>query len=291
MKQEIKALIISAIINLLIAGIKLIGGIICGINALLVDSIYTFCNAFTDIISTIGSKISIKKPTKTHPFGFGRVEYLANLSISILLFAVGTILLLNSFHISDEIPSLVSLLLIFAAIIIKYLSVEKLKKYNKKINSPIIEEGINEAKIDILSSILIAVVIFLEQFKRIYPIFKYGDLIASIVIVLLIYKSAFSLLKHNVLNIIGTVDNNEELIKYISDIIEKEFNIPKSKIELIKYGRYYKAHIILSLDGDTTLKETDDIEKNIKNRLSKSKKIKIKVFNIESNAINVKQTF
>lgn len=288
MKQEIKTLIISATINFIIAAIKLVGGVLCNVNALLVDSIYTFCNSFTDIISTIGTKISVKRPTKTHPFGFGRVEYLANLTISVLLFIVGTILLLNSFHISEEIPSLVSLFLIVVAIIIKYLSVSKLKKSNEKIKSPIIEEGISEANIDMLSSVLIAFVIILEQFKNSIPIFKYGDLVASILIVLLIYKSAYNLLKHNVLNIIGTVDNNDELIKYITEIINNEFNVGVTKIELIKYGRYYKAHIVLSLDGDTTLKETDTIENKIKEKLSKSKKIKIKVFNIESNASNVK---
>lgn len=288
MKLEIKTLIISAIANIFIAIIKLVGGVLCGVNALLVDSIYTFCNAGTDIISTVGTKISIKRPTKNHPFGFGRVEYLANLTISILLFAVGTVLLFNSFHISSEIPSLFSIVLVALAVLLKYISVSKLKKQNKKIKSSIIEEGIKEANIDILSSVLIAVVIILEQFKNEITIFKYSDLLVSIFIVLLIYKSAFGLLKHNILNIIGTVDNNDELKDYISDIITNEFNVSVAQIELIKYGRYYKAHIVLTLDGNITLKESDIIENKIKERLSKSKKIKIKIFNIESNAATVK---
>ena len=67
MKIEFKVLIYSMINNLVIASIKVFGGLFYGLGSLLADGLHTFSDFITDIVCLIGSKISKKKPTKYHP--------------------------------------------------------------------------------------------------------------------------------------------------------------------------------------------------------------------------------
>ena len=67
MKLELKTLRYSMFNNLVIAIIKVLGGLYFGLGSLFADGLHTFCDFLTDVVSMIGSKISKKRPTKYHP--------------------------------------------------------------------------------------------------------------------------------------------------------------------------------------------------------------------------------
>ena len=73
MKIELRVLIYSMLNNLIIAIIKILGGAFYGLGSLFADGMHTFSDFVTDIVCLVGAKISKKKPTKYHPFGFGKV--------------------------------------------------------------------------------------------------------------------------------------------------------------------------------------------------------------------------
>lgn len=281
MKEERKVIFIGSIFNFMIAIIKLVGGLLFKVNSLLVDSIYTFCDFITDIISIIGSKLAGKRPTKYHPFGFGRVEYITNLFISILLFIVGVFLFIHSFNSTYEVPSLVSFFIVIIAVLAKIGVVSFLEYKNKKLKSPVLADGIEESKLDVMSTVLIGIAIILLQFSDQLPFLRYSDLLVSIGMSILIIKTALVLLKNNILNLLGTVEVDEELIEHVKDEIDKNDKIDIRKVELIKYGRYYKAHLVVCLNGDITLKQAKKIQLEIIKKLKKIRKIKIKVVNVD----------
>ena len=86
MKVEFKILIYSMINNLVISTLKIIGGFILGLSSLLADGLHTFCDFITDIICIVGAKLAKRRPTKRHPFGYGKFEYLTNQFIGVILF-------------------------------------------------------------------------------------------------------------------------------------------------------------------------------------------------------------
>ena len=101
MKQEYKCLFYSMINNFVIGVIKISGGIFFNLTSLFADGMHTFSDFITDIISFIGSKISRKKPTKVHPFGFGMVEYLTNLFVGIIILLLCVFIIYNIFNIIE----------------------------------------------------------------------------------------------------------------------------------------------------------------------------------------------
>ncbi len=282
MKEERNLLIFTSLFNILIGIIKLIGGVLFHVNALLTDSIYTFSDSITDMIALIGAKLAKKRPTKYHPYGFGRVEYITNLFIGVLMFLVGGFLLVHSFEKNDMIPPLYTLLFVLASILMKAFAVALMKKKNRTLKSPIVEDNIEESRLDVISSLFIGVVILLLTVSDKLPILKYSDMVASLLICVLIFKTAFHLLKNNILNLLGEVDVTPELVedikKEMTRVTDDAFI---SKVELIKYGRYYKAHLVITFDKNCTLKKAKRIQQQVMKELRYYKKISIKIVNVD----------
>ncbi len=282
MKGERNLLVFTSLFNILIGIIKLIGGVLFHVNALLTDSIYTFSDSLTDMIALIGAKLSKKRPTKYHPYGFGRVEYITNLFIGVLMFLVGGYLLIHSFEKNEFIPPIYTLLFVVVAVVLKMIVVAIMMKKNQNLNSPIVHDNIEEARLDVISSLFIGVVILLLTVSDKLPILKYSDMVASIIICVMIFKNAFHLLKNNILNLLGEVELNQSVIDDLKEMIEPSLNNASiSKVELIKYGRYYKAHLVITFDKNCTLKRAKKIEQEIKKQLRSYKKISIKIINID----------
>ena len=62
--KERKAIVLTAILNALVATLKLILGITFSFSTLIADSVQSFIDFFTDIVSLITSKIGKKKIIK-----------------------------------------------------------------------------------------------------------------------------------------------------------------------------------------------------------------------------------
>ena len=57
--------------------------------AILVDAVNNLSDALSSVITIIGTKLAGKDPDKNHPFGYGRIEYLSAMVISVIILYVG----------------------------------------------------------------------------------------------------------------------------------------------------------------------------------------------------------
>ncbi len=77
------------VLNLLLFGCKLFAGLISGAISVVSDAFNNFMDAASSVITLIGFRLSEQKADKDHPFGHGRMEYLAGLLVSLLILLVG----------------------------------------------------------------------------------------------------------------------------------------------------------------------------------------------------------
>ena len=68
--------------NLLLFAIKLLAGILSGSLAIIADAFNNLTDAGSSVISLFGFVLSGQKAASEHPFGHGRIEYLAGIFIS-----------------------------------------------------------------------------------------------------------------------------------------------------------------------------------------------------------------
>ncbi len=280
MKKEYNCLVYSMINNLLIGIMKIIGGIYFNLTSLFADGMHTFSDFITDIISFIGSKISKKKPTKVHPFGFGRVEYLTNLFVGIIILLLGIFIIFNSFGKKVEIPPLSVLYLLLAVFILKLIAILIMHRVGVKINSQVLITSTEESKADLYSTIGVAIITVLLQFADKYSFLKYADLIGSVIIGTMVLKIAFKIIISNSLSIIGEVETNKEVLLKIDEFLKQFKHIENKNIELIKYGAYYKLNLELELDPKLSLRQVTNLENKIKKSVIRHRSLNIKYVEI-----------
>jgi len=87
---------VSIVGNTLLFAVKLVIGLSVNSAALIADAIHTLSDSATSAVVIVGFKMSRKPSDNEHPFGHGRIEPVATLIISILLFVAGFELLKHS---------------------------------------------------------------------------------------------------------------------------------------------------------------------------------------------------
>ncbi len=90
---ENKAGWIAVFTNFLLAVFKLIVGVLSGSKAVIADSMYSIKDFLTSLIVLIGIQVSGKPADENHPYGHGKIEFVAIFMISLLVIT-GTIFLL-----------------------------------------------------------------------------------------------------------------------------------------------------------------------------------------------------
>ena len=85
-------------LNLLLFAGKLAAGLISGAISVTADAFNNLSDAASSVVTLVGFRLAGQKPDADHPFGHGRVEYLAGLLVSLLILLVGVELGQSSFE-------------------------------------------------------------------------------------------------------------------------------------------------------------------------------------------------
>lgn len=83
-------------LNLCLFAGKFLAGTLSNSIAITADAFNNLSDAGSSIITLIGFKMAGQKPDPTHPFGHGRIEYIAGLLVSLIILLMGSELLKSS---------------------------------------------------------------------------------------------------------------------------------------------------------------------------------------------------
>ena len=166
-KKIVRTSIIGIITNLLLAFFKGTIGVITNSVAVTTDVVNNLSDALSSVITIIGTKIAGKKPDKKHPLGYGRVEYLTAMIIAGIVLYAGITAMTESIdriiNPQEADYSVVVLVILGAAVIVKVILGRYVKTVGKSVNSdPLIASG-TDAQLDaILSfSVFMSALIFM----------------------------------------------------------------------------------------------------------------------------------
>jgi len=152
---------ISILINMLLFGIKLFFGVISNSIALIADSFHTLSDMASSAIVVFGFKMGAKPADKEHPFGHGRAETIAALTISILIGFAGFEFLKNSIARFIQIEPIevtgILFVVVFITIILKELLARLSYILGEAIDSDTLKADALHHRTDMFSSILVLV--------------------------------------------------------------------------------------------------------------------------------------
>ena len=88
-KVIVRTSVIGIIANVFLAAFKAVIGLTANSIAIVMDAVNNISDAASSVITIIGTKLAGREPNKKHPFGYGRIEYLSAMIISVLVLYAG----------------------------------------------------------------------------------------------------------------------------------------------------------------------------------------------------------
>lgn len=270
MSKENKVMLTSMLVNTFLSLIKIIVGFIGSSSALIADGVHSFSDLTTDLFAIFGNYLSHKPADEKHPFGHGKLEYLTSIGIGLAILFVGFSIIYNSFKSEIVIPSVLIIIVSLFTIIVKLLLSRFVIRKGYEYKQNVLIASGKESSTDVISSIVVLISSILIQFSDKIMIFKYTDIVATIIVGIFIVKVGFEILKENISIIIGEQETDQELLEKVNKIIMKEELIIKvDQLNLIKYGSYFKVVGEVSMDENLTLKTCHDAIERIEKKLRK----------------------
>ncbi|WP_455625266.1 cation diffusion facilitator family transporter [Parabacteroides sp.] len=92
----ILCMIIDLTVCLLLGMAKMIVGFVIGSIAMVSSAFSDLSDTIINLVTIAGLKIAVRRNSDTHPFGFGRAEYIAGLIVSFIIFGIGLQLVFES---------------------------------------------------------------------------------------------------------------------------------------------------------------------------------------------------
>ena len=84
-----RASVVGIVLNTLLCAAKAAIGLAAGSISIVADAVNNLSDAASNVISLLGFKMASKPADAGHPYGHGRYEYLAGLSVAVLVLVVG----------------------------------------------------------------------------------------------------------------------------------------------------------------------------------------------------------
>ena len=202
--------ILGILCNLLLFALKLIIGMIAHSVAIMSDAFNNLSDAGSSLVAAISARLAGQKPDAEHPWGHGRLEYVASLIVSFLILFVGIELLRSSFSglFSPTAPqfSAVSLCILGASVLVKLW----MWSYNRYIASLTDAAVLRAAAADSLGDALSSsVVIVSAVVSMLLPISFPLDAIMGILVSLMILKCGWNIAHETVDLLLGTPADRE----------------------------------------------------------------------------------
>ncbi|UCD13838.1 MAG: cation diffusion facilitator family transporter [Thermoplasmatales archaeon] len=272
---------ISIVGNTALFLLKLFLGLFINSIALIADAFHTLSDVGTSGVVIFGFKLAKQPSDIEHPFGHGRVEYIATLIIAILLVITGVGFIQQSIEriinnigiINQEFAIIIGIIIIVSSII-----KEAMARFSfalgEKINSDVLIADAWHHRSDVFASIAVGISIIASSFG--YP---FIDAIFGIIVSFIIIYVGINLARTSSNFLVGQAPDNQ-LIKEIKEVASQTKNVKGiHDISLHDYGTTKIVTLHAEVDDNLSLekahKTADELEKNIQDKTKYSTVIHI----------------
>ena len=256
MEETKRATILGIIINTVLLVLKIIASVITGNIAIISDTINSFMDVVSSVVTHIAVALSKRKADKGYPLGYRRAEPVAALIIALLAAILSFEILRSAITgiitgVPIHIPvTLIPVVILFAAILAKIIMSSYYGKLGKKYDSPALRASSVDYKSDILSSV-IALVGFLGTSLKIY----YLDDVAAIIVAIIIFYAGYKTGIQNLDYLMGKSPDDSTLFEIKKRALGVEGVRKIDEVRAHYVGNY--AHVELKIQIDKTLSAYD----------------------------------
>ena len=203
--------------NLLLFALKLLAGTISGSVSITADAVNNLSDASGSIVTLVGFKLASRPADNEHPYGHARIEYIAGLTVAVMILFIGLELGKSSVQkfINPE-PiefSFTAVWVLFASILVKLFMMLFNLKMGRRINSNALLATAADSRNDVMTTSAVLAASIVEHFYDVRI-----DGVMGIAVSLFILYSGIKLAGETMSPLLGE-GANPELQKQITDYI------------------------------------------------------------------------
>jgi hypothetical protein len=259
-------LFITFVANMLVAIFKIIIGIATKSTSITADAFTSVADGLSNVIAVLGIYFASKPEDEQHPYGHAKIETVASLLIGLFLAYTGIKVMMEAVDkiknpVHPDITAVSIVVMIFTLIVNGFVSYYEQKK-GEELGSSILVSDALHTRSDIYVTIGVLITLFL--IKTGAPVIL--DSIASIIISLLIFKTAYDVFVENTNVLIDARVVDNELIK---ETVFKNYESVKEIHKIRSRGTQNNIFIDMhvQVDPDMNVRQSHtlmhDIEKTI----------------------------
>ena len=276
-KVGTKASVVGIVTNAAFFGLKFILGSMMRSVAVIADGFNNLSDAASSIVSLIGFKVAGKKPDAKHPFGYGRIEYIAALVVSFLILTTGLSVIKDSFANIIKPESLSVTLAGFIGLGISIVAKIVLGLYTKRLGKKIDSISLIASGTDALNDVVVTFATVISMV--VFMIFKVNiDGYIGCVVAFFIIKAGIEVVTDALGPLLGQPADKEVVDKIEEIILSGEGIVGVHDLVVHNYGPgriFASAHAEIPSDCD--LLRMHDIIDQIETKIFKEINVEITI--------------
>lgn len=246
--------IVGIALNVLLFAGKFLAGVLSNSIAITADAFNNLSDAGSSVVTLFGFKLAEQKPDSEHPFGHGRVEYLAGLIVSAVILMMGFELVKDAIdkilHPTEVSFSIVVIGILIASILVKCYMAFYNFKYGKRFESATLKATATDSLSDCVSTGVVIIATMVGHFTDIQV-----DGFCGIAVGILIFAAGINAAKETLNPLLGQPPEPEfvELIEQMVLEFDKECIIGIHDLIVHDYGpgrRIISLHAEVPAEGD-----------------------------------------
>lgn len=262
--------IVGIVVNIILSAGKYAIGVISHSVSITADAINNLADAASCIVTLVSFRLAGRKPDKDHPFGHGRIEYIAALAVGFLVELMGYELIKSSIEkirnpeaLTFSIPAVAVLAIsIFGKVWLFLFN----RKLGNKIQSPAMLAVSKDSLSDTIATFAALISLICSLFTDI-PIDGFMGLIVSGFIIM----SGFGILKESIGILLGAPPEKETVDTLVEYIMSFDEIIGIHDLVIHSYGAtrtFASIHAEIPADGSmlNAHDTIDNIEQEVKKR-------------------------
>lgn len=257
--------------NILLFIGKFLAGVVMQSIAVTADAFNNLSDAASSIISFVGMKMASKPADEDHPFGHGRIEYIAAFIVAFLVIEVGFTFFKSSIqkimHPEAVTFELVSFIILGVSVLVKIWLGLFNKKLGKKINSKVLEATSADCIGDVAVTSATMVAILVGYFFNINI-----DGIAGLLVSLVVMWAGINIAKDTLEPLIGEATDPELCEQIITMVEEYDGVVGTHDLIVHNYGpnksmASLHAEVPRNVDIEVSHEIIDRIEREVGKKL------------------------
>ncbi len=263
----VRTSVIGILANVFLAAFKAAAGIMSNSIAILLDAVNNLSDALSSVITIVGTKLASKDPDKKHPLGYGRIEYLSAMIVSAIVLYAGITSAVESvrkiIHPVKAEYTMVSLIIIVVAVLVKLILGSYVKKKGKDAKSGALTASGADAQFDaVLSlSVLLSALLYIATGVSLEA--WVGAVISAVII-----KAGVEMMIDTLNDILGKRADPETTVR-IKRLLSEEPEVRGAyDLFLNNYGpdkNYGSVH--LELPDTMTVEEVDVLTRRVQEKI------------------------